>query len=121
MKLFREVIIIFGIAYAGDILSKLLHLPIPGSLVGMLILLFLLKLRILRLDQIAQISDFLLGHLPFFFIPAGVALIAIFPLIATSWPWIILLCFITTIITMGITGFSIEKIMERGKHHDDMD
>lgn len=121
MKLFREVIIVFGIAYVSDIISKILHLPIPGSLLGMLILLLLLQCRIVRLDHIAQVSDFLLGHLPFFFIPAGVALIAIFPMIASIWPLIIILCFITTVITMGISGWSIQKIMERGKKHERMD
>lgn len=43
MKLFREIIIIFGISYIGECLSTLLHLPLPGSLVGMLLLLLLLS------------------------------------------------------------------------------
>ena len=108
MKLFREIIIIFGISYIGECLSTLLHLPLPGSLVGMLLLLLL----------IATVSDFLLGHLPFFFIPAGVALMAKFYHIADIWIPILLICMVTTVITMGLSGWSMQQVMEKwGKKH----
>ena len=38
MKLFREAIIIFGIYLMGELISGLLNLPIPGNILGMLIL-----------------------------------------------------------------------------------
>ena len=118
MKLFREIIIIFGISYIGECLSTLLHLPLPGSLVEMLLLLLLLSFRILRLDMIATVSDFLLGHLPFFFIPAGVALMAKFYHIADIWIPILLICMVTTVITMGLSGWSMQQVMEKwGKKH----
>lgn len=113
MKLFREVLLIFGIAYAGELLSKLLSLPLPGALVGMLLLFALLQLRIVRLDQIAATADFLLGHLPFFFVPAGVALLASFSAIAHIWIFLLIICVVTTMITMGCSGWVIQKLMER--------
>lgn len=115
MKLFREVIIIFGIYFLGEACSQLLHIPLPGSLIGMLLLLCALGFRIIKLEQIATISDFLLGHLPFFFIPAGVALLAVFPQIAHNWYLIVLLCVVTTCVTMGLSGYSIQKMMDRKK------
>ena len=115
MKLLREVIIVFGIYYVGEMLSKFFSLPLPGSLIGMILLLLALRFRIVKLTHIATMSDFLLGHLPFFFIPAGVALIAVFPLIQNNWYWIVLLCAITTFLTMGLCGFSIQRMMERKK------
>lgn len=121
MKLFREVLLVFGIAYVGEIISKTCHLPLPGSLVGMLMLLVLLQLRIVRLEHVSTISDFLLGHLPFFFIPAGVALMAIFPMIQEIWPLIIILCIITTILTMGVSGWSIQRFMKRDESHEQLD
>lgn len=119
MKLFREIIIVFGLAYVGEVLSTLLHLPLPGSLVGMLLLLLLLSLHILRLDMIASVADFLLGHLPFFFIPAGVALMAKFYHIADIWIPILFICMITTVITMGVSGWSMQQVIEKwGKKHE---
>lgn len=113
MKIFREVIIIFGLYYIGEILSKSLSLPLPGSLVGMILLFILLNLHIIRLDHICAVSDFLLGHLPFFFIPAGVGLMTSFMKIKDIWIPILIICAITTVLTMGISGWSIQKLMER--------
>lgn len=115
MKIFRQLILVFGCYYMGEFLSRGLHLPLPGSLVGMILLFLALQLRLLRLDQIEDTADFLLGHLPFFFIPAGVALMANFFHIQGIWVQILIVCLITTILTMGFSGFSIQKLMERKK------
>ena len=62
MKIFREVLVIFGLYYVGELISTTLSLPLPGSLVGMILLFVLLQLHIVELEQIATVSDFLLGH-----------------------------------------------------------
>ena len=108
MKIFREVLVIFGLYYVGELISTTLSLPLPGSLVGMILLFALLQLHIVELEQIATVSDFLLGHLPFFFLPAGVALMASFSAMKGLW-----ICLVTTIITMGCSGRIIQHMMER--------
>lgn len=113
MRIFREVLIVFGIAFLGEILSKSLHLPLPGSLCGMLILFILLCSGIIKIESIQLISDFLLSHLAFFFIPAGVSLLAYFDVIKDSWMWIILTCLLTTFITMGVCGWVMNALMHR--------
>ena len=42
LKLFREALIILGIYLVGEFLSTSLHLPIPGNILGMIILFILL-------------------------------------------------------------------------------
>lgn len=113
MKLFREVIIVFGIAYLGELLSKSLSLPLPGSLCGMLILFVLLCCGIVKITMIQTITDFLLSHLAFFFIPAGVSLLSYFDLIQDSWFWIILTCLLTTFVTMGVCGWVMSILLAR--------
>ena len=103
MKIFREVLVIFGLYYVGELISTTLSLPLPGSLVGMILLFALLQLHIVELEQIATVSDFLLGHLPFFFLPAMKGL----------WIWMLVICLVTTIITMGCSGRIIQHMMER--------
>lgn len=115
MKIFREVIILFGIYYLGEGIKLLTNVPIPGNLIGMLILFLLLCTHVIRLEQISTISDFLLGHMPFFFIPAGVALMTSFALIEDIWLQILVLCLITTFLTMGISGITVQFFMKRKK------
>lgn len=113
MKIFREVLIIFGLAYLGEIISNICSLPLPGSLVGMILLFLLLQFRIVHLEHISAVSDFLLGHLPFFFIPAGVALMASFAAIKDIWYWMLFICLVTTVVTMGCCGRIIQHLLER--------
>lgn len=113
MKLLREVLIIFGMYYAGEIISNVCRLPLPGSLCGMLLLLACLSLHLISLQHISAVSGFLLGHLPFFFLPAGVGLLAYLPLISDIWLLLLILCVCTTILTIGFSGWSMQKIMDR--------
>ncbi|MCQ2969831.1 MAG: CidA/LrgA family protein, partial [Clostridium sp.] len=113
MKLFREAIIIFGIYLLGVLLVDVTVLPIPGNVLGMLILFLLLYFKVIKLEQISTISNFFLEHLAFFFIPAGVGLISSFDIIKDIWIQLLIVCFITTIITMACTGRIVQRIANR--------
>lgn len=115
MKIFRQLILVFGFYYAGEWIASLLSLSLPGSLIGMILLFLALQFHILQLNHLEETADFLLGHLPFFFIPAGVALMANFMHIQGIWIQILIVCLLTTIVTMGLSGKCIQKLMERKK------
>ena len=113
MKLFREAIIIFGIYLIGDLISKLLKLPIPGNILGMIILLVLLCTKVIKLEQIETISTFILDHLAFFFIPAGVGLMSSIGIIKDTWIKLIIVCIVTTIIVIGSTGTIVQFVSRK--------
>lgn len=112
MKLFRQLIIIIGIYYICDALSKTFGLPIPGNILGLITLLLLLITKVIKLDQVEEVANFLLSHLAFFFIPAGVGLLASFDIIKASFIEIILICIVTTILTIGVTGKIVEFFLK---------
>ena len=66
MKLFREALIIFGIYLFGEVVAALLSLPIPGNILGMIILFLLLYTKVIKIDNIINITNFLLNHLAFY-------------------------------------------------------
>ena len=78
MKIFREALLILGIYLIGEVISKGFSLPLPGNILGMLILLLLLMTKVIKVEKIESVSNFFLDHLAFFFIPAGVGLISSF-------------------------------------------
>ena len=116
MKLFREAIIILGIYLLGEFISSILSLPIPGNILGMIILLVLLCTKIIKLEQIETISNFLLDHLAFFFIPAGVGLMSSVGIIKDTWLKLLIVCVSTTIITIAITGLIVQFITKKSKN-----
>lgn len=112
MKIFRETIIILGIYLIGELISKGFSLPLPGNIIGMIILLVLLCTKVIKVEKIENVSTFFLDHLSFFFIPAGVGLISSFDSIKDSLLYILLLCLITTAIVIIITGAVVQYIMK---------
>lgn len=115
MKLFREALIILGIYLLGELLSSGLNLPIPGNILGMLILFILLCTKIIKVENISTVTNFLLDHLSFFFIPAGVGLMTSLGIIKSTWWQLLLVCLITTIIMIGITGIVVQAVSKRTK------
>ena len=123
MNILKETTIIIAIYFLGEILSKTIISFIPGNILGMLILLLLLITKVIKLEAIANISKFFLENLAFFFIPAGVGLMASIGLIKGSIIKILLICIISTIIVMGATALTIDfiiKVKERkgGKYSE---
>lgn len=113
MKLFREAIIIFGIYLLGVLITDITGVPIPGNVIGMVILFLVLYLKVIKVEQISTISNFFLEHLAFFFIPAGVGLISSFSVIKNIWLQLLIVCFVTTAITMICTGLVVQKIANK--------
>ena len=111
MKIFREAIIILGIYLVGELISKGFSLPLPGNIIGMIILLVLLFAKVIKVEKIESISTFFLDHLSFFFITAGVGLISSFSSIKDSLIYILLLCLITTAIVVISTGTIVQYVI----------
>ncbi|HVX54891.1 CidA/LrgA family protein [Nocardioides sp.] len=61
----------------GEVVVRLTDAPIPGAVVGMVLLFVVLRWR--RTPDSAPViraGDYLLGHLQLFFVPAGVGVLA---------------------------------------------
>ncbi|HHW48337.1 MAG TPA: CidA/LrgA family protein [Clostridiaceae bacterium] len=115
MKLLRQMLIILLICCVGEIIHKLFNLYIPGNVIGMVILFICLCTGIIKLEMISEISKFLIDHLAFFFIPAGVGLVAYFDLFRENWAAILSISFIVTIVVMIISGHTVQVLRKGSK------
>ena len=55
----------------GELVSRGLHLPLPGPVVGMLLLLLALRWPVVH-NSVRVVAEFLLQHLSLLFVPVGV-------------------------------------------------
>ena len=113
MKFFRESILLLSIYFISEVISKLLNLPVPGSIIGMILLFVLLTSNIVKIEKVENLANFFLDHLAFFFIPASVGLMTSFASLKGSIFKIILLCILTTIIVISVTGLTVQFICNR--------
>ena len=112
----KQFSIILSIYFLGELIQKALGLPIPGNVIGMLILFVGLYTGMIKLEMIDRISDFLLENLSFFYLPAAVSLITSFSLLEGKWIEILTVSIISTVIILGVTELTVEfakKFLQR--------
>lgn len=108
--LLKQFSIILSIYFLGELIQKASGLPIPGNVIGMLILFFGLYTGKIKLNMIGKISDFLLENMAFFFLPAGISLITCFALLEGKWTAILVVSLLSTVITLAVTGLTVELV-----------
>ncbi|MBC5618742.1 CidA/LrgA family protein [Streptococcus anginosus] len=82
MKLYVQLMIIFSISLIGEGISYLFHLPIPGSIIGLLLLFLALQFKIFRLRHVSMVGNFLLANMTILFLPPAVGIMDKFHVIA---------------------------------------
>lgn len=112
MKLLREMLLVLAIYFVGDFISTGLHLPLPGNILGMIILLILLCTKIVKVEHVDNISTFLLDHLAFLFIPAGVGVLNAMNVLQGNITKLIIIVVTSTIVIMISTGTIVQTVMK---------
>lgn len=74
--LLKSLTLIMLFYLAGEFISTILGLPIPGNVIGMLLLFCALQAKWVESKLIALAAMPLIGLLNLFFVPAGVGLLA---------------------------------------------
>lgn len=112
-KMIQEFLIIFIINYIGVLMAEVLKFPLPGTINGMLLLFVMLYFKVIKLEKIEKASDFLLVNMTIFFMPPSVKLIESLYLLKTGIFKIIFILIFTTILTMIVTGLTVQYMIER--------
>lgn len=112
MRILIQLSIIICIGLVGDFLHHVVGIPVPGNILGMVLLFTLLCLKVVKLDHIKDVSNFFLKHMPFFFLPACITIMAAGDDILSQWPKLLILCIGLTIITMVATGWTVQLLMK---------
>ena len=104
--------LIFLCQLAGEALVRLLGVPVPGPVAGMVILLLGLVVAGGPTEPVRRAGTGLLGYLPLFFVPAGVGLIAHGARLKADWFPILLAIVGSTLLTMLVVGWLIARYAE---------
>lgn len=115
MKYLFQAGVIMLVTLAGELLHILIPLPIPASIYGLIIMLACLQLRVIRLDRVEGAGSFLLDIMPVLFVPAAVGLITTWADLEAMLLPVIVIIVVTTFIAMGVTGWTAQLAMKKGK------
>jgi holin-like protein len=99
---------------AGEVLARTLYLPVPGPVIGMVLLFAALVLRGRPVPQgLGATADALLGNLGLLFVPAGVGVVLYLPLLARDWAPISLAVVAGTLLGIAATGRLAQALLRR--------
>jgi holin-like protein len=97
---------------AGELLSRGLHLPFPGPVVGMVLLLLALNVPAVR-EPVGACADFLLSHLSLLFVPVGVGVMTHLSLVSEYGGRMFIVIVLSTWIGIAITALVLRALMKR--------
>jgi holin-like protein len=122
MQLINGITLLLIYQLAGEVSVRLLGLPVPGPVMGMVMLFVTLMIRGRMVKAVEPASTALLGHLSLLFVPAGVGLIVHFSRLGKEWLPISVTLLLSTIITMAITALVMQWVTrltaKGGPSHD---
>jgi holin-like protein len=118
LKLFKQFTIIIFLSFLGEILHTLIPFPIPASIYGIMLLFFLLERKVLRIDDIREVSDFLIFIMPLLFIPPAVGLIDVWDELRASLTAYATIIIAVTLIVMVSTGRITQWFLQNQKEKE---
>ncbi|AMA72228.1 hypothetical protein ACH33_04730 [Aneurinibacillus sp. XH2] len=113
LRMSIQILFLCGLNELGNLIVEVSCLPLPGNLIGMLLLFLLLMMGAVPLHWVKEGSSILLKHLSLFFIPIAVGLMNYGHLFLHQG-WIFLLLILISLwigiyTTGGISQFLIHK------------
>ena len=96
----------------GEGLAYALSLPVPGPVIGMVLLFVYLLLNRDAIHTLAPTSIALLRHLSLLFVPAGVGIMVHFQRVATEWLPIAAALLASTVVSIMVTALVVKGLQK---------
>lgn len=119
MNYIFQLAIIFGISFIGELLNALLPLPVPASVYGLVILFLLLCTKIIKLEQVETVSEYLMAIMPLFFIEPTVGIMNSYGLVKGNILGLFIACFLSFVAVIGVTGVVSQTMICFGRKRKD--
>lgn len=108
----KGLFIIFFFLFLGDSICIASGIPIPGNVIGMLLLTVGLHCKLIKLESVQQTADMLVKNMALLFIPPGVGIMLYFDLIRAELLPILVSYVLSTYAVLVVVG----KIQEKLSH-----
>lgn len=105
--------ILLGLQLVGEVAVQLSGVPIPGPVVGMVLLFLALRWRGALPDTLRATAETLLSHLSLLFIPAGVGIVQHGARLAEEWLAMTVALVLSTLITVAVTALVMKAFIHR--------
>jgi holin-like protein len=88
----------------GEVISHALGLPVPGPVIGMLLLFIALLVSPALMERVEATGNALLSHLSLLFVPAGAGIVATAGSVQGHWLAVLASLVVGTVLTLTVTA-----------------
>ncbi|MCY8684044.1 antiholin-like murein hydrolase modulator LrgA [Bacillus spizizenii] len=110
------------IMLVSNMIAAIVPIPIPASVVGLVLLFLLLCLKVIKLEQVETLGTSLTSLIGFLFVPSGISVMNSLGVMQQYGLQIVLVILLATIILLGATGLFSQLILSlSGKRKSTVD
>jgi len=102
------ILLVFQLA--GEILSHFLRLPVPGPVVGMMLLFAAMSFPSSLAERLRDTAQTILQHLSLLFVPAGVGVMLHAQRVLDEWFAITVALIFSTLLAIAVTALTIRAV-----------
>lgn len=115
MLILQSVMLLLVFQLIGEAVSKVAHIPVPGPVLGMVLLAAWYIVRKREPERhVEETANGLLGWLGLLFVPAGVGIVANLQLLRSAWMAVSVSLIVSTLATLVVTAAVMTR-MKRGR------
>ena len=103
---------------AGEAVHRLTGLPLPGSVIGMVLLLAWLALVLRERLTLTQVTGWLTAHLSIMFVPAAVGVMQEGAILSRYGLGILVAVAVSTLLTLAVTALVFRAVAGREREPD---
>ena len=119
MKHIKQFSIILLVTFIGELLNKLIPLPVPASVYGMVLMYAALLSGVIKLKSVEGAGKFLIEIMPLMFIPAGVGLLESWGVLKPVVVPFVTITIVSTIVVMAASGLVTQHVIKRQRRKEE--
>ncbi|MEO7455917.1 MAG: CidA/LrgA family protein [Gemmatimonadaceae bacterium] len=109
LRFIAGLAVLVALDFAGGWLARVSHVPIPGSVLGMLILTALIELGVIPMRYVRDAAEFLVRHLALLYVPAGVSIIAYYSMVRGGITAIVAAALASLVAALLVVGIIVQR------------
>jgi holin-like protein len=99
--------------FAGVVLHEFGGVPMPGNVLGMVLLFTALWSGVVKVEWVEGAAEFLLKHMMLFFAPIVVGVMPLMPVLAANVAPVVVGMVVSTLVTMVVTAWVAQALMRK--------
>lgn len=120
MKYLKQMVYILLFTLIGEVLHQGIPFPIPAAIYGLVLLFLALCVKLIKVEDVEDVSKFMISILPVMFVAPSVNLLAYWDVLSSQIVPILIINILTTLLIFAVGGLVTGWLLKKkgGKDSD---